>query len=279
MALHLSYTVRLHFPEVRMCECFVHDLDDPFIRPFLTLRTIKTPPEKESGVFVAEGEKVVCSLLNSSLEVLRFLAAEHYYEKYAPMLDAKGVPTAQRYIATEEQLAQIVGFRMHQGIMALGKKPLVAALEELKGMIVVLNGLANAENVGAIVRNCAAFGVSSLIIDRKCSSPFLRRSVKVSMGAVFSMKLHETEDLTLTLDELKNKGSLIVGADPGKGSIPLRERIFNEPCVLVIGSEGRGLDEKVRKACDQLVGIPISDSIDSLNAAAASAVFLYAMKG
>ena len=82
---------------------------------------------------------------------------------------------------------KIVGFKLHSGVMAIGKQPVDVNLSELESPVVVMNGIINSENVGSIIRNCAAFGFESIITDKQTSSPYLRRAVRVSMGAVLNI--------------------------------------------------------------------------------------------
>ncbi|MCI5052671.1 MAG: RNA methyltransferase [Simkaniaceae bacterium] len=246
----------------------IESIDDPRIRPYLSLRVRLTHhlEEEEGEVFVAESEKVVEELFRSDFEVVSFFALPHYVQKFQPK-----VPT---YTAEPELMQKIVGFKMHQGVMALVRKPRQKPLSS--GPAVVLNGLANAENVGAIVRNCAAFGVKNLIVDEKCSSPYLRRSVKVSRGAIFHINVFETADLKTTLIE---GGYTILGADANPQAVPLKELKSITNYALIMGSEGAGMQSEIKELCHQLVTIPMQGGIDSLNASVANAVLLYALQG
>jgi len=239
----------------------IADIYDSRINPYLSLR-------RQQGTFIVEGEKGITALLNSNLPVLSFFALSKYYEKLQ-------LPAVPCYTADESIMTQIVGYRLHQGVMAHVAAPESVPLEDLHERIVVLNGLCNAENVGAIMRNCAAFGIRSVIVDEKSSDPYLRRSVKVSMGSVFNLKVHYTENLVETLNCLKEKGYTIVGADNKEGAINAASYVYPLKSVLIVGSEGHGLD--VVESCQQLVKIPIEPQVDSLNVAAATAVLLYHM--
>jgi len=249
----------------------IDDIEDPRIAHYATLKGIRQS-SFDDRLVVAESEKVVQSLLKSPLEVVSMLALPQYYEAFGKL--AENIP--QKYIATEELMADIVGYRLHQGVMAAALPPQSTPLDAMEGPVVVLNGLCNAENVGAIMRNALAFGVNNILVDSATSPPFLRRSVRVSMGAVFSMNVHTTENLGGALKVLKERGYTIVGADLTEPVIDAGQYRFPEKYALVIGTEGHGLQEDVVEACDLCVRVPISSQVDSLNAAAATAVLLFA---
>ncbi|MCX6990616.1 MAG: hypothetical protein NTX49_06110 [Chlamydiae bacterium] len=139
--------------------------------------------------FIGEGEEVIKALFRSDVTVVSLLMEEQYVPKLT-------IPAGIKVeIATKEELQKITGYKMHQGIMALGMKPPNVPLNEMQGASVVLNGVIDAENVGAIIRNAVAFGIRNLIVDTHSSPPYLRRTIKVSRGAIFQMKIHTTSDL------------------------------------------------------------------------------------
>lgn len=250
----------------------IHSLEDERIQPFRSLR--KGGVEREETC-VAEGVKGIIALLESDWEVLSFFAEEVYHEQFRSLLDKKGVSYDCRWVASAELMKGIVGYRMHQGVMALGKTPKNTPIEVTEGSVVALDSLANAENVGAVVRNAAAFGVKHLLVDHLCSSPFLRRSVKVSMGAIYSTQVCKVPDLPEALKELKKRGYEVVGAHAHSSAVSLNQFNWPKSVVLVMGSEGQGLRPEVEAVCDHLVYIPMEESVDSLNVAAASAVLFY----
>ncbi len=214
--------------------------------------------------FIAEGEEVVKALFKSNLEVLSLLMEERYLSKMA-------FPTGIKIdIATKEELQKITGYKMHQGIMALGVKPPNTPLEELQGASLVLNGVVDPENVGAIIRNAVAFGIRNLIVDTYSSPPYLRRTIKVSRGALFQMKVHETDDLAQLLKE-KN----CVATSLSNQATPLEEVLFPEDPYFIFGRESTGIDPDILKVCPLHVKIPIDPIVDSLNVAVASGIVLH----
>ena len=129
--------------------------------------------------------------------------------------------------------------------------------------------------LGVIVRNCAAFGAHGLIVGETCSTPYLRRSVRNSMGTIFKLPVLEPRSLLETLGRLRDGGIRCVAAHGPARSLPLAQASLAGDCCIVLGSEGYGLSEGVLAACDQQVSIPMANSVDSLNVGNAAAVFLY----
>ncbi len=250
----------------------ITDINDSRIRLYRSLR--KTPgSHKQEKVFVAEGEKVTEKLLKSRLEVNSIFALREYYEKFGELIKKRIPDESKRYFASRDFMNGIVGFRLHSGIMAVGCIPEPKNIYELSFPIAVLNGIVNSENVGSIVRNCAAFGFPSLIFDKKTSSPYLRRAVRVSMGTVFDLDIYETGDLFTCLSEFKPRSD-VISCEISDNAASINSYIFKKDCVLVFGSEGRGIDSDILEVSTHTLYIPISDNVPSLNVAAASAVFM-----
>lgn len=255
----------------------ITDIHDSRIRHY---RSLHATPDNHihDRVFIAEGEKVVRTLLESPLDVLSVFALPSYYERIAPLVQARRIPAEHMLTADKDVMNEIVGFRLHQGIMAMGKQPLEPELRDLAPPIVVLDGIVNSENVGAILRNCAAFGVRSLIVGGGGSSPYLRRAVRASMGTVCSLHIYTSDDLPYTLSELQQQyGIAVVAAENTPTAVPLPAFSFPSRCALVFGSEGTGISPAVLAQCHAVLAIPLVPTVPSINVASASAVFLHAL--
>lgn len=254
-------------------------LEQTELQPY---RTLRQPREhRRRGIFIAEGEKVVRRLLTSRLEIISLLMTPEWHEQctvpgYPLIPDA-----AKIFLAKKDLLETIVGYNLHQGIMALAKIPIEQELTTIVRqsktpfLFVALDGLVNAENVGVILRNCSAFGVDAVISGETSSSPYLRRSVRNSIGAVFTMPVIHSNNLVNDLIVLREHyGANIIAAHPHQQGTIYNCKFPGNICV-VLGNEGEGISEDVLKVCTQLVAIPMSNETDSLNVANASAVFLY----
>lgn len=214
--------------------------------------------------FIGEGEEVVRALFRSNLKVLSLLMEERYIAKLTIPSDV------QIEIATKEELQKITGYKMHQGIMALGVKPPNVPLQEMHGAALVLNGIVDPENVGAIVRNAVAFGIRNLIVDTYSSPPYLRRTIKVSRGALFQMKIHITSDLPLLLKDKQG-----VATSLSNQTTTLDRAILPKDPYFIFGRESTGIDQEILDTAVLHIKIPIDPIVDSLNVAVASGIVLY----
>jgi tRNA G18 (ribose-2'-O)-methylase SpoU len=166
-------------------------------------------------------------------------------------------------------------------LLAVGRVPAPLTLDQIltrsnrPWLFVAADGLSNAENLGAIVRNCAAFGVHALIVGETSSSPFLRRAVRSSMGAIFQLPVIESTRLADSLSELRRHHLRCIAAHPHAIERALWQADFRRDCCVIFGSEGAGLSADILAACDEAVTIPMPPTVDSLNVSSAAAAFLY----
>jgi len=258
-------------------------LDSPELQPYRTLR--RPVDHFKEGIFVAEGEKVVRRLLSSGLHVLSLLLTEEWFGNLRnDGALSKLTESTTAFVAKKELVETIVGYNLHQGIMAIGKVPTEQPLRERiesspqPYFIVALDGLVNAENVGMIVRNCAAFGVDMILVGQTSSSPYLRRAVRNSMGAVFRMPIVHSRNLSADLMQLRALHKTSIVAAHLHDSQPIATADFRLNLCVVFGNEGDGVSPCVLDACDMRVGIPMMNGTDSLNVASASAVFLHEVR-
>ena len=258
----------------------VSSFDLPALQPYRTLR--RPVDHQKQGIFVAEGEKVVRHLLESNLEILSILLTEEWLASLTSDLERRKFPP-ELFVAPKKLVETIVGFRLHQGIMAVGKIPKPHTLDDVLRtspepfFFVAVDGLTNAENLGVLVRNCVAFGVQAILVGETSSSPYLRRAVRNSMGTVFKLPVVHLENLVATLQDFNHQGIMTIAAHP-----PSTHDILTlddvKSCCLVFGSEGEGISHNVLAACTKTVAITMSNGVDSLNVASASAVFLHAIR-
>jgi tRNA G18 (ribose-2'-O)-methylase SpoU len=258
----------------------IDNLDLPELQPYRTMR--RSQEHCDQGIFVAEGEKVVRRLLESHFTVVSVLLPDKWLAAFEPALRARPEKDIPVFIVTEKHvLEQLIGFSMFQGVLAVGKIPARASLTEVlersphPRLLAAVEGLANAENLGALVRNCAAFQVQALIVGETSGSPFLRRAVRNSMGTVFQLPVVETPNLVQTLRTLRASGVRCIAAHPRADGRNLSQSDFRGDCCIVFGSEGYGITPAALEACDDAVAIPMPPTVDSLNVASATAVFFY----
>jgi tRNA G18 (ribose-2'-O)-methylase SpoU len=256
----------------------IESFDLPELQPYLTMR--RQAEHREQGIFVAEGEKVVRRLLQSHFSVLSVLLPEKWLCELEPLIAARPEPV-QAFVAEKKLLERLTGFSMYQGLLAVGRIPAQPSLQELlersahPRLFVAADGLSSAENLGVLARNAAAFSASGLLAGETCSSPFLRRAVRSSMGAVFTLPIIESASLTEALAYLHRKGVHCIAAHPHTGKRTLPQADFRRDCCIVFGSEGYGICPSVLEQCGDAVAIPMAPTVDSLNVGSAAAAFLY----
>jgi len=254
----------------------VASADERDLAPYRDLKDARV--KAREGVFIAEGFEVVRRLLASRLEVCSLLVTECKLERLAGELRS-GVPV---YVATLAEIEAIAGFNVHRGVLACGRRPESAKLEQVPAIadcaadsiVVALENVTDAINIGVIIRNAAAFG-ASLVLMHRCCDAFYRRAVRTSMGNVFRVPLRVTDDLRGELRQLHDGyGHQRIAAVAHPDAQPLSRIVRARRIVLVFGAEGEGLSPETVDACDLRVTIPMSPESDSVNVAVASGIFL-----
>lgn len=256
----------------------LRSLEHTALQPYRTLR--RPRDHWQQGVFVAEGDKVVRRLLDSTLTVRSLLLSPDWLEKIRPELEQRSAQTIEVYVADRTLLQQIIGHHFHQAIMALAEVPPEPSLEELPSphLLVALDALHHAENVGVAVRNAAGLGADGVIVGETSASPYLRRSVRNSMGAVFRLPIFHPASLEAMLLELSiSRGTRLIAADVA-GTTLLEEADFRGNLCVILGNEQQGVSAHLLSLCSLRVRIPMDRGTDSLNVGSALAVLLYAIR-
>jgi tRNA G18 (ribose-2'-O)-methylase SpoU len=257
----------------------VGSLDVPALAIYRTLK--RTEEHERAGVLVAANIKVVRRLLASRYPVMSLLVTPAWLEKLEPQLRARVEAEISVYVAEPKLLESITGYVMHQGALAVAKIPPLPDLETLLKkssrplLLAAVEGIASAENLGAVVRSCAAFGAGFLIVGETCGSPFQRRAVAGSMGTIFEQPVVRVDNLVATLMNLRACGVRCLAAHPRADAKKLMHAGLLGDCCLVFGAEGPGLTASALAACDDVVEIPMPSHMNSLNVAVAAGVFLY----
>jgi tRNA G18 (ribose-2'-O)-methylase SpoU len=257
----------------------IQSLDAPELALYLTLKRVEE--HERAGVVVAANIKVVKRLLASRYTVVSVLLTPAWLEKLEPQLRARSEAEIPVYIAEPKALETITGYKVHQGALAVAKIPPQPDFETLLKnsprplLLAAVEGIASAENLGAVVRSCAAFGAHFMIVGETCGSPFQRRAVQGSMGTIFEQPVVPVKNLTETLAALRARGVRCLAAHPQPGAKKLAKVDLRGDCCLVFGAEGPGLTASVLAACDDAVEIPMPSHMNSLNVAVAAGVFLY----
>ena len=256
----------------------VTDPADPRLADYRDLRDVQLRQhlEAEHGLFLAEGEKVVRRAVESGHRPRSFLMAPRWLDGLADVLGGSDAPC---YVVSEALAEQVTGFHVHRGALAsLERRPLPSVDEVLAGArtVVVLEDVVDHTNVGAAFRSCAALGIDALLLAPRCADPLYRRSVKVAMGAVFSVPWTRLDDWYDALPAVSARGFTTVALTLADDATEIEEAVAGlEKVALVLGSEGHGLSARWERSADRRAVIPMRAGIDSLNVAAATALASY----
>jgi tRNA G18 (ribose-2'-O)-methylase SpoU len=248
----------------------IGDAADPRLDDFRNLMDADVRPDRR-GIVIAEGVNVVQRLAASPYPVRAVAGVPTRIAALESVLEPLQVPV---YSIDKWLLSEVVGFRVTRGILASADRP--AALDPAEVVrtarrVAVLEGLNDFENIGALFRNAAAFGVEAVLLDARCADPLYRRSVRVSMGHVLRVPFAVLPDpWPASLDVLRGFTRLALTPDPS--ATALRDVSPPERWAVLLGAEGPGLSADALDAADLRVRIPMADGVDSLNVATAAAV-------
>src|SRR5439155_23450751 len=200
----------------------VSTIDDPRLAPYRELNQRNLT--RQSGLFIAEGEKVVERLIESRFLAASILAEPDYAAKYEPRVPAN-VPI---YVASRDLLQDTIGFHFHRGILACGRRrpvisvePTLAHLNAATSTIVICPDVQDPTNLGSVIRSAAAFGCAAVVFGSQCADPFSRRVLRVSMGAALTLPIVESHDLAADLSRLADAKFELVAAVVDQAAEPL----------------------------------------------------------
>jgi tRNA G18 (ribose-2'-O)-methylase SpoU len=263
----------------------VDDLDDPRVAEY---RNIPDPELlRAHGVFVAEGRQVVRHLLASDrFEARSVLVSPAALEGLRDAFGTRGpLPV---YVMAVERLTTLVGFNVHRGCLAIGVRPPATPAASWwqeaarSRLVVAVERLGNADNLGAIFRNALAFGAGGILLSPGCCDPLYRKSIRVSMGAALQLPYAIDDEWPGGLRAMQASGARVVAMTP---RLPARD--FDDALAviapgttvaLLLGHEGDGLSERAMDAADERVRIALGPGVDSLNVATAAAIALHACR-
>jgi tRNA G18 (ribose-2'-O)-methylase SpoU len=250
----------------------VTDPADPRLADFRDLTDADVRPDRR-GVVIAEGANVVQRLAGSPYSMRAVIGVPARIDALRPVLASVDVPV---YVADKWLLSDVVGFRVTRGVLASATRPApidVPALLENTRRLAVLESLNDFENLGALFRNAAAFGLDAVLLDPHCADPLYRRSVRVSMGHVLQVPFAVLPGpWPHSLELLRERGINLLALTPAADAVPLRDVTPPDRWAVLLGAEGPGLTAAAIAQADQAVRIPMAGGVDSLNVATAAAV-------
>jgi tRNA G18 (ribose-2'-O)-methylase SpoU len=235
--------------------------------------------ERRGDYFVVEGSFALDALLDSDYRIRTVLVAE----RKAAEVRARVGSRVAVVVRPEDEVAGIAGFAFHRGVLASAdRRPLPEPAEVLAGarLVAVVEGLGDHENLGALFRNAAAFGVDAVLLDPTTADPLYRRSVRVSLGHVLRVPWARLRDLPDGLAVLREHGLALVALTPTPDAEPIDDLGRDPgPVALLLGAEGPGLTPATLRAADRRVRIPLAPGVDSLNVATAAAIAFHCLVG
>jgi tRNA G18 (ribose-2'-O)-methylase SpoU len=257
----------------------VSDCRDPRLADYvgLTDAKLRRSLEAEHGLFIAESERVIRRAVAAGYGLRSLLVTSDRLTALADLVEFCPGPV---HVMSPAAAAELTGFQLHRGALASMQRlplPSVAELVQRARRIIVLEDIVDHGNVGGIFRCAAALGVDAVIVSPRCADPLFRRSVRVSMGAVFAIPHARITDWYRGLAELREAGFRLLALTPGQEAVPIGQIELGERAALMLGTEGDGLSSRWLDAADQAVCIPMAPGalavgVDSLNVVAAAAI-------
>jgi tRNA G18 (ribose-2'-O)-methylase SpoU len=265
----------------------VDSLDDPRVADYRNVRDADLLGRR--GVFMAEGDLVVRTLVDRSAFTTRsLLLSETRLEAMSDLVGRlpESVPV---YVAAQNVMNGIVGFHIHRGCLAAGERPaerdpadLARACARATRPLLILEDLANHDNVGGLFRNAAAFGGGGILLTRRCCDPLYRKAIRVSIGTALTLPFAFVGDSARAIALARECGLETIALTPDPASQSLASLVraggVRSGAALLIGAEGPGLTRAALAEADRRVRIDIEAEVDSLNAMVAGAIALFALR-
>ncbi len=259
--------------------------DDPRLDPF---RLIKGKSDRGDGMFVAESEIVLDRLLESRFRIRSVLLTPARASRLREQLsDASGERTEpfEVLVAPQAVIDAAVGYPLHRGVITLAeRRPLPSAKELLarSRTVLLLEDVADPENIGSMFRHAAGFGVDAVILHGHCGDPLYRKTIRTSMGWTLTIPYCRIDDNDGTIGDLLTRAGFVsLALTPSRGALSLSQVIDGiddeARIAIVLGAEGPGLKDDTMAATTFRARIPMSDGVDSLNVSTSAAIALFAL--
>jgi len=259
----------------------IKSLTEPGIEIFSTLTEaqLRNRLDSSKGIFIAESPKVIQVALTQGYEPVSLLCEERHITGDASEI-IKRCGDIPVYTGTRELLASLTGYTLTRGVLCAMRRPTEKKVEEIfrdAHRIVVIDGVVDTTNIGAIFRSAAALGIDGVLLTRNSCDPLNRRSIRVSMGSVFLVPWTWIDE---PLPSLHNYGFRTAAMALTDNSVSIEHHALKEEprLAIVMGTEGDGLPKETIAEADYVVRIPMYHQVDSLNVAAAAAVAFWELR-
>ncbi|MGB4137257.1 MAG: RNA methyltransferase [Microbacterium sp.] len=258
----------------------VDDPDDPRLDDYrsLTDTALRRATETGRGLYMAESAKVIERALRAGHRPRSLLVQQ----RWVAQLDGLVGDDTPVYVVPDATAEAVTGFAVHRGALAAMHRPALRSVADAirdARLVLVLEDVSDATNIGAAFRAAAGLGADAVLVTPRCGDPLYRRSVRVSMGTVFQVpwtRIGEWDGASVLLHDA---GFEIAALALSEDAVPLDVYAASRPerVALVLGTEGDGLSRTALSSADRLVTIPMGGGVDSLNVASAAAVALWAL--
>lgn len=260
---------------------FIETSDDPRLEDFRAIK--ERDLHGRDGVFIGEQPLIVERMLSMPEVVRRVLVIDRRLAWLEEAVAAHGAAAVECLVAPSEIVSAVAGFDLHRGVLASGNRApfdartldSVLPHADRPATILCLESISNIDNIGALFRIAAAFGVAAVLLDETCHDPLYRKSLRVSIGHALSIPFVRSKNWLGDLAALKEAhGFAIHGASTNAHALNHRAADHAARTALILGSEFDGLHESTEALCDALLRIPMAAGVDSLNVAVAGAILL-----
>ena len=259
----------------------ITSLTHPGVEVFSTLTEaqLRRDIEPDKGIFIAESPKVIRVALDAGYQPLSLLCEERHITGDAADIIAR-FPDIPVYTGSRDLLAALTGYTLTRGVLCAMHRPTLPSVADVvRGArrVVVIDGVVDTTNIGAIFRSAAALGIDAVLLTRTSCDPLNRRAVRVSMGSVFLVPWTWVDDVQA---QLHAEGFATAAMALTDASVPIDHAPLREVprMAIIMGTEGDGLSPEVISTSDYVVRIPMSHGVDSLNVAAAAAVAFWELR-
>ena len=260
---------------------------NPLVMEAASLREKKNRMKTQS--FLIEGEKLVAEAADNGLPFLRVFVAESRYANFlheiAPHFSASIYDVLPVYVLQDDCFLKISSEKAPQGVIGVLKhldffqRMTIIYDEDIfelrEKRLLILCGIQDPGNLGAIIRSAVAFGTEVIFLSEDCADLYNSKTIRAAMGGLFRIRMIVVEDMCSLMSALHRKGRRVLAAELRAGALSLDEACLTAKDVVVIGNEGHGIPPALSALCDASVYLPISKHAESLNAAVAASVFLW----
>ena len=261
----------------------ITDPADPRVDDFRDLNSVDRRPDLPGGkgLVIAEGVLVAQRMHASRFTPHAFLGTERRRAELSELLGRPSTVRAPYYRASAEVMADIVGFHLNRGVLAVARRPAELAMDDVLAgarTVAVLEGVNDHENLGSIFRNAAGLGVDGVVFGAGCADPLYRRAVRVSMGHALLVRFAKAGSWPADLYRLRDNGFRLLAMTPNPQARTLAavtDDLADQKVAVLVGAEGPGLSAAALRAADVRVRLPMSRGTDSLNVATAAALAFY----